>query len=116
MAGVTTELVRQEDRKAGTGPMAAVSTSPGGWIAAAGADFGTAGAASVRVKVRSEVPAEIEILADREDNDPFAVLEIPACDGETEITADLPAPLSGTHDLYFRFTESGTALLEWQFR
>ncbi len=116
MAGVTTELVRTEDRKAGTGPMAAVSMSPDGWIAVAGVDFGETGAGSVRMSVRSEVPAKIEIMTDREDSEPAAVLEIPACDEDTEITAELPAPLSGTHDLYFRFTESGTALLEWQFR
>ena len=116
MAGMTTELVREEDRKAGTGPMAAVSTSPDGWTAVTGADFGSEGVSSVRMTVRSEVPAKIEILTDSENGEPAAVLEIPACERDTEITAELPAPLSGIHDLYFRFTESGTAVLEWQFR
>ena len=116
MAGMTTELVRMEDRKAGTGTMAAVSTAPGGWIAAAGADFGEKGASSVRVTARSEVPARIEILPDNAEGEPAAVLEIPACDTDTEITAELAVPLSGVHDIYFRLTEDGTALLEWQFR
>lgn len=116
MAGMTTELANREDRKAGTGTMAAVSTAPGGWIAAAGADFGEKGASSVRVTARSEVPARIEILPDNAEGEPAAVLEIPACDTETEITAELTVPLSGVHDIYFRLTEDGTALLEWQFR
>ena len=113
---MTTELANREDRKAGTGTMAAVSTAPGGWIAAAGADFGEKGASSVRVTARSEVPARIEILPDNAEGEPAAVLEIPACDTDTEITAELTVPLSGVHDIYFRLTEDGTALLEWQFR
>ena len=116
MAGATTELANREDRKAGTGSMVAVSTTPGGWVAVAGADFGEEGAASVRVTVRSEVPARIEILPDSADGEPAAVIEIPACDTDTEATAELTELLTGKHDVYFRFSESGTALLEWQFR
>ena len=115
MAGMKTELVNPEDRKAGTGPMAAVSTTPGAWVAAAGADFGENGASSVRATVRSETPAKIEILIGSDSAEPAAVLDIPACGTDTEVTADLPVPPAGIHDLYFRFTESGTALLEWQF-
>ena len=65
---------------------------------------------------RSEVPARIEILPDNAEGEPAAVLEIPACDTDTEITAELTVSLSGMHDIYFRLTEDGTALLEWQFR
>ncbi len=96
--------------------MAAVSTTPGGWVAVAGADFSEKGASSVRVTVRSEVPARIEVLPGNAEGEPAAVLEIPACDTDTEITAELAVPLSGVHDIYFRLTEDGTALLEWQFR
>ena len=116
MAGATTELANREDRKSGTGAMATVSTTPGGWVAVAGADFGEDGAASVCVTVRSEVPARIEILPDSADGEPAAVIEIPACDTDTEATAELTELLTGKHDVYFRFSESGTALLEWQFR
>ena len=116
MAGVTTELANREDRKAGTGAMAAVSTTPGGWVAAAGADFGPKGASFVRVTARSEVPARIEVIPDNAEGEPAAVLEIPACDTDTEITAELAVPLNGMHDIFFRLTERGTALLEWQFR
>lgn len=116
MAGMTTELADAGDRKAGTGRMMALSTSPDGWIAVAGADFGETGASSVRLCVRAEVSGKIEIIPDSAGSEPAAVLEIPACETDTSVTADLPAPLAGTHDLYFRFTESGTALLEWQFQ
>ena len=116
MAGMTTELVRMEDRKAGTGPMAAVSLTPGAWICVAGADFGMDGASSIRMTVRSEVPARVEILADGEEGKPIVSADVPACETDTTVTAELSVPLTGTHDLYFRFTESGTSLLEWQFQ
>ena len=115
MAGVTTELADGADRKAGTGRMAAVSTAAGGWIAVAGADFGKEGASSAQLLVRSEAPGQIEIVTDSSAGEPVALLEIPACAEDTEITAELPAKLAGTHDLYFRFSESGISLLEWQF-
>ena len=116
MAGATTELANREDRKAGTGAMATVSTTPGAWVAVAGADFGEDGAASVRVMVRSEVPARIEIVPDSADGEAAAVIDIPACDTDTEATAELTERLTGKHDVFFRFSESGTALLGWQFR
>ena len=115
MAGVTTELAYAQDRKAGTGQMAAVSTASGGWIAVAGADFGEKSAAGIRMTVRSEIGAKTEIVPDTADGEPAAVLEIPACEGDTEVTAGLPVPLAGKHDLYFRFTESGVRLVSWQF-
>ena len=116
MAGVTTELADAGNRKAGTGRMMTLSTSPDGWIAVAGADFGEAGASSVRLSVRSEVPGKIEIIPDSAGGEPAAVMEIQACETDMDVMAELPAPLAGMHDLYFRFTESGTALLEWQFQ
>ena len=116
MAGATTELADAGDRKAGTGAMMALSTALDGWVAVAGAGFGEAGAESVRLTVRSEVPARIEIIPDSAEGEPAAVLEIPACETDTDVTAELSVPLAGTHDLYFRFSESGTALLEWQFQ
>ena len=59
---------------------------------------------------------KIEIIPDSAGGEPAAVLEIQACETDMDVMAELPAPLAGMHDLYFRFTESGTALLEWQFQ
>ena len=115
MAGVTTKLANEEDRKAGTGPMVAVSEEPQGWVAVSGADFGEKGAASVRVKVRSEKVARIEIIPDSIGNEPIATLEIPASETDTEVTVVPDQPLTGIHDIYFRFSETGTTLVEWQF-
>lgn len=116
MAGATTELADAADKKAGTGRMAVVSTVPDGWVAVAGADFGEKGASAVRAVIRSEVPAKIEILPDSDSAEPVAVLDLPACETDTEISADLSVSLTGLHDLYFRFTDSGVSLLEWQFQ
>lgn len=116
MAGVTTELAYAEDKTAGTGKMMAVSTAPGGWTALAGVDFGSEGASSVRLLARSEVPAKIEIIPDDLSEKPVAILEIPAAGTDTEIRADLATKMTGVHDLFFRFTERGTGLLEGQFQ
>ena len=55
--------------------MAVVSTSPDGWVAVAGVDFGFEGAASVRLLVRSEVPSGIKVFMDSIEGIPAAVLE-----------------------------------------
>ena len=96
--------------------MTAVSTAPDGWVAVSGADFGEKGASAVRMKVRSEVPGRIEILTGLENSEPILSLEIAAGESYTDVTAELPEKLRGIHDIYFCFSESGTALLEWQFR
>ena len=93
----------------------ALSTTSGGWIAVAGADFGSEGASSVRLLVRSEVPSRIEIIPDSAEGVPVVTLDIPVCTEDAVVRAEIPEPLSGIHDLYFRFTERGTSLLEWQF-
>ena len=116
MAGMSTVLVNADDKKAGTGMMASISTSPDGWICVTGADFGDKGADTFRMTVRSEVPGGIEILTDDVNSEPILSLEIPAGNADTEISANLPCALTGTHDLYFRFTESGISLLEWRFQ
>ena len=115
MAGATTTLAYETDQKAGTGQMAVLSTTPDGWTAVAGVDFGETGAGSVRLTVRSEVPGKIEILTDSDRGETAAAIEVPACGEDTDVTASFDQPLTGIHDLYFRFTESGTELLSWQF-
>jgi arabinoxylan arabinofuranohydrolase len=115
MAGATTELAEAADKKAGTGTMMTVSTTPGGWVCVSGADFGTEGAGKIRAAVRSEVPGRIEVAADSPDGQAIAAMEIPACEENTEVEAVLSVTLTGVHDVYFRFTESGTALAEWKF-
>lgn len=115
MAGMTTALANPEDRKAGTGPMAAVSTAPDGWTAVSGADFGPEGAKTLRMTVRSEIPARIGIRIDGMEGETMLVSDIPACESDTEISAELPKALKGMHDLYFCFSDSGISLLEWRF-
>ena len=115
MAGATTELAYAEDRKAGTGRMAVVSTVSGGWTAVTGVEFGNDGAEAVRLCVRAEVPSRIEIVTDDPEAAALVTIEVAAVTEDTEVHAELPVRLNGTHDLYFRFTESGVSLLEWQF-
>ena len=96
--------------------MAVISMIPDSWVAVAGVDFGLEGAFSVCITARSEVNSRIEILTDSADGNQVVILDVPSCEKETEFTAILPESLTGVHDLYFRFSESGTSLLEWQFQ
>ena len=116
MAGATTELADISGRKAGTGPMAVISRTSGSWIAVAGVDFGESGAHSVQIIARSAAASKVEITVDDPAGQAAAMLSLPACDEYTTIVSEIQAELKGKHDLYFRFTESGTVLLEWQFR
>ena len=85
-------------------------------VAVAGVDFGNEGASSVRMRVKSETASRIEILLDNTEGMPAAILDIPESETYTEITETLTEDFTGVHDLYFRFTESGIFLLEWQFQ
>ena len=64
---------------------------------------------------RSEKAARIEVIPDSLGNEPIATLEIPASETDMEVIAVSDKPLTGIHDIYFRFSETGTALVEWQF-
>jgi arabinoxylan arabinofuranohydrolase len=115
MAGTITKLANEEDRKFGTGSMAVVSEEPQGWVAVSGADFGEKGVTSVRMTVRSEKAARIEIIPDSIGNEPIAVLVIPASETNTEVAVIPDKQLTGIHNIFFRFSEAGTTLVEWQF-
>ncbi|MBR4576159.1 MAG: family 43 glycosylhydrolase [Clostridia bacterium] len=115
MAGMSTEIADPENVRYGTGRTAAVSQRPDGWVAVAGVDFGKTGAISVRVKAKTEVAGKIEVITDRENDTPIASVSIPEGEKEAEFTAQLTTRLTGVHDLYFRFTESGMSLTEWEF-
>lgn len=116
MAGTETELARKEDRSAGTGPMAAVSTEANGWIGLVNVDFGEKGASGLRIRYRAAEAAKVEILLDETDGEAAAAAELRASEEDAEITLDLPAGFAGVHDLVFRFAQSGITLLEWQFQ
>ncbi len=45
----------------------------------------------------------------------IATLEIPASETDMEVIAVSDKPLTEIHDIYFRFSETGTTLVEWQF-
>ena len=61
------------------------------------------------------VTKDIEIRIDGMEEETMLVLDIPECESDTEVSAELPKALKGTHDLYFCFSDSGISLLEWRF-
>ena len=81
----------------------------------AGVDFGTEGAGGLKLTWISEESAKLEILLDNLDNEPAVTIDLSAAgEARTELFA-LPETVTGTHDLYFRFTQPGMSLLSWQF-
>ena len=115
LAGADTRLARPEDRRAGTGPMAAVSKEAGGWIGIAGVDFGGKGAHSVTLSWQCGRDAKMAVVLDDDDGSPAAVLDLPAApEGDTR-TFSLPQAITGEHDLFFRFGGPGETLYTWEF-
>ena len=77
--------------------------------------FGAEGAGAVKLTWTAPEDAKIEILLDSLDGEPAASIDLPAAgEARAELFA-LPETITGTHDLYFRFTQSNVNLLQWQF-
>jgi hypothetical protein len=91
------------------------STSAGGWIGIAGADFGQEGAGAVKLTFTAPENAKIEILLDSPDDAPAAVIALPAAGEARSELFSLPETVKGVHDLYFRFSRANVQLLSWQF-
>lgn len=115
LAGAETALVHAEDQQTGTGNMLVKSTAAGGWIAVAGADFGAEGARGVKLNYTAGEGAKLEILLDDLAAEPVAVIDLPAAAEARSKLFSLPQTITGTHDLYFRFSQADMALLQWQF-
>ena len=115
LAGVETALIHPEDKAAGTGDMLVRSRLAGGWVGVAGVDFGTDGAGGVQLDFMAGEGAQIEILLDSLDAEPAAVIALPAASEARSELFSLPETITGTHDLYFRFTQADTSLLQWRF-
>ena len=114
MAGMETQLIRAEDRAAGSGDMMAVSTAPGGWIGIAGVDF-SGGASGLSLEYTAPEGAFVEILLDDPRGEPAETFALAETADARAASFRLKQPLSGTHDLYFRFTKRGVSLLKWRF-
>ncbi len=115
LAGAETALIHPEDKLSGTGDMLVRSRLAGGWIGISGVDFGAEGAGGVKLRFTAKEGAKVEILLDDLNNKPAAVIGLPAAGEARSELFGLPETITGVHDLYFRFTQPDTALLQWQF-
>ncbi|MDR1277731.1 MAG: family 43 glycosylhydrolase [Treponema sp.] len=94
----------------------------GDWIALYGVDFGSAGAKKFfcRVKAPQTGLGAIQLRLDSVDGPAAAYASIKLAEGETggaysELTVDLPRPLTGVHDLIFVFYGEGWEFDMWKF-
>jgi arabinoxylan arabinofuranohydrolase len=94
---------------------AAQSTASGGWIGISQVDFGDEGAASLSLRWISEKDGAVSILLDDWQAEPFAKISLNKTDAWKEEAFSLPQEISGTHDLYIRFSQPGILLEQWQF-
>ncbi len=116
LAGAETVLIHPEDKLSGTGDMLVRSRLASGWIGVSGADFGAEGAIGVNLRFMAKEGAKLEILLDDLNNKPAAVISLPAASEARSELFLLPEAFTGIHDLYFRFSQPDTALLQWQFQ
>ena len=115
MAGVETRLIRAEDEPAGSGDMMAVSTAADGWIGVAGVDFGARGASALSLRYIAGEGASIALVLDDIAGGQTQVIALSPAAEAADGLFTLDQPITGVHDLYFRFSSPGTALLQWQF-
>ena len=114
LAGAETQLIRREDFRAGSGDCQVNSLEKNAWLGVTGADFGE-GPARVSLTWLAEEDGSIEILLDSLKNEPAAVLTLPAAKEAQTVSFPIDGFPSGVHDLYFRFSQPGLSLLQWQF-
>lgn len=100
LAGVTTILTRSG--------MALYTQVARSWTMLAGVDFGAEGAKSLTVKYHSVCNGTMSIVLDNVSAEPVAEIALTKPDwsvrGMQEITAELPAAITGTHDVYFVYS------------
>jgi arabinoxylan arabinofuranohydrolase len=94
----------------------------GDWLALYGVDFGGAGAKqfSCRVKAPQTGMGVIQLRLDSVEGSAAGYASIKLAEGETgggysELTVDLPQPLTGVHDLVFVFYGEGWEFDRWSF-
>jgi arabinoxylan arabinofuranohydrolase len=123
--GVMAGISVKEDTAAGANPASqAVLTgiNSGDWLALYGVDFGGAGAKkfSCRVKAPPTGLAAIQIRLDFPSGTVAGYASIKRAEGDasgaySELTVDLPRPITGVHDLVFVFYGESWEFDRWLF-
>ncbi len=111
LAGVTTRPWME-------GPVLATQL-PNGWVKLSGVDFGAEGATQLTIRYFCVCDAELTLRLDALDAALAATLTLPrpgwGVRGLTETTLDLPAPLTGVHDVYLTFSVPAVQVGWYQF-
>ena len=92
------------------GKMAVKSLNDGAWTYIKGSDFGEG---AERLLISAKGRGVIELRLDDRNAEPSAVFEISA-DTFTGISAEFTEKISGTHDIYFAFSDKDISLESWQ--
>lgn len=92
------------------GKMAVKSLNDWAWIYIKGSDFGEG---AERLLISAKGRGVIELRLDDRNAEPSAVFEISA-DTFTGISAEFTEKISGTHDIYFAFSDKDICLESWQ--
>lgn len=92
------------------GKMAVKSLNDGAWAYIKGSDFGEG---AERLLISTKGRGVIELRLDDRNAEPSAVFEISA-DTFTGISAEFTEKISGTHNIYFAFSDKDICLESWQ--
>jgi arabinoxylan arabinofuranohydrolase len=119
--GVMAGINVKEDADAESG-VAVTEIHSGDWLALYGVDFGSAGAKQFFCRVKAPLSGlgAIQIKLDSPEGTAAGYASIKLAEGETggaysELTVDLPQPVTGVHDLVFVFYGEGWEFDQWRF-
>ena len=89
-----------------------LSQAAGAWLCVRGADFGKPGAGGFAARLSGK--GTVEVRLDAPDGKTVGALAVDSSDVHG-LAGKLSSGISGVHDLYFVFSDSGMALESWKF-
>ncbi len=115
LAGATTGLAPDADRKAGTGNGIVAAIDAGGYISVRGVDFGAEGADRLVMHAKNERSVTIQIRLDSLGSDAVYNASLAPSAAYSSRVFLLNSRIQGIHDVYFVFESTGVELDWWKF-
>ena len=115
-AGINTVQYGETAVKYGSGDMILTGITDGSWTGVYGADFGSEGAKTLKIKVRGNGTGAIRVSLDKLSSSAAGYVKIdkPGSDF-TEVSVAFDEAITGVHNVYFLYAGQDYELLEWKF-
>lgn len=118
MAGICTAPYGEDSVRYGSGDMIVTGISTGSFMGVYGALFDTKEAQEIEFEVRGTKQGKIYVCLDAPTGEVIAEAALMPDSAEEfqTVTAELAAPITGIHDIFFVFEGEGYELRSWKFR